>query len=207
MRDGCGWPASFANPLASSAPCGLLACPSPTAMPATWGVLRPRIILPANASEWTAERRRIVLAHELTLFRRQDWLVQICGELLRSLLWFDPLAWVATSHLRLESERACDDSVLNSGVEASEYASQLLTLARSLKGSGRQFAAALAIARPSNLERRFAAMLSHSIDRSPLSKSSRILATVLGACLLVPLAALGHSRAQALSGAFTGIRV
>jgi len=133
----------------------VLQCSNPAAMPVTWGVFRPRIILPADAIEWSSDRRRIVLTHELAHIARQDWPVQICAKLVGAFYWFHPLAWIAAARLRQESERACDDTVLNSGLDASDYASQLLELARTLKSSERSWSVALAIARPSHLERRF----------------------------------------------------
>jgi TonB family protein len=184
-------------------PVRVLQCASPAAMPLTWGVLRPRIVLPDGAAEWAEERRRIVLSHELAHIRRHDWLLQISAELLRGLYWFHPLAWIAADRLRQESERACDDLVLNSGIEAPEYASQLVALARTLKSPGHRLSVALAIARPSNLERRFASMLNPSLDRGALSRKAGALAVLLGLCLLLPLAAL-RLPAQALSGDFTG---
>jgi beta-lactamase regulating signal transducer with metallopeptidase domain len=83
--------------------------------------------------------------------------------MLQSCNWFHPLAWIAAHSLRQESERACDDSVLNCGIEVSEYAGQLLDLARTLENPSRDWSTALAIARPSYLERRLMAMLNPSI--------------------------------------------
>ncbi|MGH9575038.1 MAG: M56 family metallopeptidase, partial [Candidatus Acidiferrales bacterium] len=168
----------------------LLEAPKAAMMPMTWGIFRPRIMLAADAAEWDGERRRIVLSHELAHVARNDWPLQICAEAMRACFWFHPLAWIAANQMRQESERACDDAVLNSGIGAPEYASQLLALAQTLKGPDWRFSLALAIARPSNLERRFASMLDSSISRSPLSRRGGICATFLGACLLVPLATL-----------------
>ena len=172
-------------------------------MPSTWGIVRPRILLPAGATEWSAERREVVLSHELAHIARHDWLVQICAELSRGLYWFHPLAWFAAASLRRESERACDDSVLNSGIEASRYADQLLDLARTLKNAHRSGSAALAIARPSNLERRFIAMLNPHLNRCGISPRVGLLAKVAALCLLLPLAAL-RLPGQNLAGKFSG---
>jgi TonB family protein len=181
----------------------ILRCASPLAMPLTWGIFRPIIVLPAVATDWSQVRRRVVLCHELAHIARGDWLTQICAEMLRALYWFHPLAWLAAMRLRQESECACDDSVLNSGFASSEYAEQLLDLARNLASSSHAWSAALAFARPSNLERRFAAMLSPKTNRRGLSPASLWITVVAALCLLFPLAAL-RLPAQAPSAAFSG---
>ena len=157
----------------------------------------------AGAIEWSSDRRRIVLIHELAHIARQDWPVQICAELVRAFYWFHPLAWIAAARLRQESERACDDTVLNSGLDASDYASQLLELARTLKSSERSWSVALAIARPSHLERRFLAMLNPCTNRRGVSPRAGRIAKLVALVVLLPLAAV-QLPAQNLSGKFTG---
>jgi len=181
----------------------LLQCSSPLAMPLTWGILRPVIVLPSSARLWTEDRYRMVLSHELAHIARHDWFLQICAEVARCFYWFHPLVWLAAARLRQESERASDDAVLRSGIAPSHYASQLLDLARTLENSGRAWSTTLAIARPSNLERRFAAMLNPSINRRTLSARTKFLVPFLALTLLLPLAAL-RLTAQNLSGKVSG---
>jgi TonB family protein len=184
-------------------PVRLLQCQSPLVMPLTWGILHPVIVVPSGAEHWPEDRRRIVLSHELAHIARHDWLLQICAELARAVYWFHPLVWLAAVRLRQESERAADDAVLLSGVAPSLYASQLLDLARTLEHSGRAWSTALAIARPSNLERRFAAMLNPSINRRRPSTRTKLLIPFLALALLLPLAALrltAQNRAGKTSG-------
>ncbi len=171
-------------------PVRLLLSPRRSFVPVTWGLFRPTIVFPCDASEWAPQRRRIVLAHELAHVGRHDWLMQICAELLCCVYWFNPLAWIAARKLRLEGERACDDAVLSTSVAPSDYASELLDLVQTLSGDCRKWAAALAFVRPSNLERRFEAMLSASINRSRTSRAGRVLVASVACCLLLPLAAL-----------------
>jgi TonB family protein len=184
-------------------PVQILLSADPASMPLTWGFVRPRILLPAGATQWSPERRRTVLSHELAHIARHDWLAQIFAELTRAIYWFHPLMWFAAAKLRSESERACDDSVLNSGVDPSHYANQLLELARTLKNAHRGWSTALAIARPTNLERRFIAMLNPKLNREGISRKTRLLARIAALCLLLPLAAL-RLPGQNLSGKFTG---
>jgi TonB family protein len=181
----------------------LLQSEQATTMPVTWGALRPAILLPASATMWPIDRKGSVLSHEIAHIARMDWLFQMLAELMRVVYWFHPFAWVAAGWLRRESECACDDAVLNFGVDASGYASALLDLARTLENPSRSWSATLAIARPTNLERRFKAMLNPSVNRRNLSQSTKALLVFAAACVLIPLAAL-RLPAQS-TGKFGGI--
>jgi TonB family protein len=119
-----------------------------------------------------------------------DWVFQMVAETVRAIYWFHPFAWMAAARLRRESEQACDDCVLGSGIEAASYAKGLLDLARTLENPSRNWSAALAFARPTNLERRFKAMLNPSVDRRVLSRRTRFLVAAIALLLLTPLAAV-----------------
>jgi beta-lactamase regulating signal transducer with metallopeptidase domain len=93
----------------------------------------------------------------------------MAGELLRAVYWFNPLVWIACTRLRQESEHACDDAVLTSGVDATDYATHLLDLARTLNAARRLNVPAPAMARASSLEGRICAMLNDRLDRRPLA--------------------------------------
>jgi TonB family protein len=156
----------------------------------TWGLRRPKVALPATASEWAEDRVRIVLRHELAHIRRGDWIVQLASEVLWSVFWFNPLIWIACARLRQESEHACDDAVLDGGVDGADYAAHLLDLARTLNARRRTGVAALAMARPSSLEGRVSAMLNADVNRQPLSRWSRLLTILALLSLTVPIAGL-----------------
>jgi len=105
------------------------------AAPMAWGWLRPTILLPADAAlDWSAERGRAVLLHELAHVARNDWAVQVLlARTVCALYWFHPLVWLAAAQLRAEAERACDESVLRAGISAPDYASHLLAVAGLLR--------------------------------------------------------------------------
>jgi TonB family protein len=156
----------------------------------TWGLFRPKILLPFGAESWSAERRAVVLAHELAHIRRGDWALQLAGETVRAIYWFNPLVWIACQRLRHESEFACDDAVLMAGVEATDYATHLLDVARQAVGSRHLWAPALGVANSSTLERRVSAMLSRTRNRKPLTLRTRGCAVAAAIVAATPIAAI-----------------
>jgi beta-lactamase regulating signal transducer with metallopeptidase domain len=159
----------------------------------TWGLLRPRILLPSSATAWPEDRVRVVLSHEIAHIRRRDWPILIAAGLLRSVHWFNPLVWLAYRRLRQESEQATDDLVLERGVAAAEYASHLLAVARETVRHRHTWSAATAIAHPSTLEGRVRAMLNHQLNRTPLTAIGRWTAMLASISATVAIASAGVS--------------
>ena len=153
----------------------------------TWGFTTPTVILPEAARAWSDDRLRVVLWHELAHVHRGDWATQLVAELLRAIYWFNPFAWIACRRLRLDSEHACDDAVLNAGVAPSRYASHLLDLARASRRGG-AWSPALPVARASGLERRVRAMLNAHLDRHPLTRRARLVTALAFFILAVSVA-------------------
>jgi len=172
-------------------------------MLATWGLFRPRVLLPAHARRWSEDRARVVLCHELAHIKRRDWFVQITAEALKTVYWFNPLLWIACVRLRRESEQACDDAVLDAGVAPREYAAHLLDLARSCRRPASSWSTAMPIARPSTLERRIAAMLNPALNRETLTHRAIIVTSVALLSITLPIAAF-RAAAQNSPGTFSG---
>jgi TonB family protein len=167
----------------------------------TWGVLRPRILLPPDAGAWRRDRLDMVLAHEMAHIARGDWLVQTVAEVCKAFYWFNPLFWVACARVRYESERACDDAVMNTGVASDVYATELLQLARA---AGRHRLRRLPVSamaiHPSNLERRIRAMLNAGVDRGPLTRRIQWGATLALLAITVPVATFAQGGFATFSG-------
>ncbi len=92
---------------------------------AVYGVLHPKIVLPARMQE---EDISYVLRHEKAHIRRGDNLWRVLGFALAAAHWFNPLAWVSLKRFLEDLELACDEKVL-SGLDAAqgkEYARSLL---------------------------------------------------------------------------------
>jgi len=159
------------------------------AMPMTWGIRRPAILLPAEADAWTAERRRDVLLHELAHVKRHDFLIQLMARIACAVYWFHPLVWLAATRLREERERACDDQVLRAGATPSVYATHLLEIARGLRAARATSLASVAMARPAQLATRLLDVLDTRRSRDTLSPRSAVPAWIAAIAVVVPLAA------------------
>jgi beta-lactamase regulating signal transducer with metallopeptidase domain len=83
--------------------------------PALIGLLRPRIVTPADFDErYTEEERAIMLAHERAHLRQGDPLVNATAAFLQCLCWFNPFVHAGIRALRIDQELACDAFVLAS---------------------------------------------------------------------------------------------
>jgi TonB family protein len=161
-------------------------------------VLRPVILLPAYAAEWSGEKREVVLNHERAHVARRDWLWQVFGRLVAAAFWFHPLVWVAVAAMRREAERAADDRVLASGAAAPDYAAQLLEVARRMNGAAPVFA--IAMTRGSEVESRVREILDGSRSRSQARTWTRAAIVLCCAGLLLPLAAMQQDQGSSSSG-------
>jgi len=163
---------------------------APGSMPMAAGILRPAIFLPADAVDWTEERRRIVLLHELAHVRRGDVGAHMLARAALALNWWNPLAWLAWREFLKECERAADDLVLAAGARPSDYASHLLEVARSMQSPAGTGAAALAMARRAELEGRLLAILDSRVRRQTVGRLAPIAAALAAVLIAAPLAAV-----------------
>ncbi|HXM43880.1 MAG TPA: TonB family protein [Bryobacteraceae bacterium] len=159
-------------------------------MPVAFGVRRPVVLMPADASAWSEDRRRAVLLHELAHVRRGDAATHLLARAAVDLYWWNPLAWTAWRAFLKERERAADDLVLNVGACASEYASHLLEVARTMHGSPAMAWAVPGMARRSQLEGRLLAILDSGVDRSAPSRASILAVAMLALAIVAPIAAV-----------------
>ena len=97
--------------------------------PATFGLVRPVVLLPDRVREEAPAIQRALFAHELIHVRRRDWLWVLCEELLLAGFWFNPAMWWIVAQVRRAREEAVDElAVLVTGSRRS-YVKALLTFA------------------------------------------------------------------------------
>lgn len=155
--------------------------------PAVIGLVKPVILLPRDLDTWSAERRRVVLLHELAHVARRDCLANAVAQVACALHWFNPLAWIAARRLRMEQELAADDLVLDAGARPSSYAQHLLELATIHTDTP---TGALAMAERPQVAVRIRALLVADRSRAQLGRTPRAAVTglALGLAALVACA-------------------
>ncbi|HYD79049.1 MAG TPA: M23/M56 family metallopeptidase [Paucimonas sp.] len=93
--------------------CNLAVLETPAAIsPMLIGILRPRLLLPRHLRDFDPQQQQMIVAHELTHWRRRDpwWL---CASLLaQTALWFNPIMRKLGARLNWAQEISCDRLVL-----------------------------------------------------------------------------------------------
>jgi beta-lactamase regulating signal transducer with metallopeptidase domain/predicted nucleic acid-binding Zn-ribbon protein len=172
--------------------------------PMAGGVWRPVIFLPPAARDWSAERRDVVLAHELAHLAGHDPLRHLAARLAVACYWFHPLAWIAAREAAVAREQACDEAVLALGTRPSNYARILLELAESLQPSAAGAGALPMVDRSHNMETRIMAILNEearpAVTRRVLSPAIAVALLTLGVAAAQPaVRASGPSPESALA--------
>lgn len=98
--------------------------------PATYGVFRPRIIIPKGYEERDLQ---YIMVHELAHIHRKDNLWRIFAIISASVHWFNPFIWLFLKKFLEETELACDERVLAACGEDEKkaYATALVDCAES----------------------------------------------------------------------------
>lgn len=153
--------------------------------PATFGIFRHVVLLPAGAGAWPLDNLHTVLAHELAHVARRDCLTDAIAQAARNFHWLNPMAWIAVKRMRVERERACDDCVLEMGVRPEPYAALLLDVARAAlrQPLAQQLSrtAVLAMAAPLELESRLLAIFDAKLHRGSLRRGQGFALVALAA--------------------------
>ena len=162
-----------------AAGCDVRICAA-VATPVTFGTT---ILLPAECLDWSAVKRRVVLAHERSHVACGDFHVLLLATVHRAVFWFSPFAWWLLNELAETAELVSDDAAISMLGDRPCYAEILLDVASSARG----ISAGVAMARTRSAVRRVEHILAATMPPAPrLGARQRML--VLAS--LVPLVAM-----------------
>jgi beta-lactamase regulating signal transducer with metallopeptidase domain len=98
------------------------------ATPCMWGVIRPCILMPVAAKEWSQAQWQAAVAHEQQHIRQHDGFHRVVAALARCVFWWNPLVHALCRRLEIESELCCDEAATVSSSRR-DYGEMLLNLA------------------------------------------------------------------------------
>jgi uncharacterized protein (TIGR03435 family) len=138
--------------------------------PGVVGIRRPRLLLPEGlVDRLTPAQLRALIAHERCHIRCHDNFTAAIHMVVEALFWFHPAVWWIERRLVDERERACDETVLHSGCQPSDYAQGILEVCR--QSAGVQLACVAGVS-GSNLRARVEAIMRREIGR-PMTRGRR----------------------------------
>lgn len=80
--------------------------------PITYGILKPRIILPKMLDKTNTKQLEFVMLHECIHIRRLDNMIKMVSMVALCFHWFNPLVWVMYLLLSRDLELSCDERVI-----------------------------------------------------------------------------------------------
>lgn len=154
-------------------------------MPMTWGIFHPIIYFPTSMMNWSYQRKKMVLLHEISHIRNGDNLYRLIGQFACCFYWFNPFVWQMYRSITSDQEKFCDESVIAAGIKPTDYAEQLVTMTRQLSTAPWATVATAGMSR-SRLERRVIDVLSiHSIKKEIPMRTKVSLALVCTFCFVL----------------------
>lgn len=175
-----------------------LKCHPDVAVPLTWGLFKPVILIPADHDKWTEDQRSSALIHELSHIKRADFLAIILMRVSLAAFWFNPLAWFVFGQVKKEQEKACDELVLKTGLKPSIYAANLLRFKSAAGFRWNSSTALLGLFHKSFFNERLSAILKQRLIFKEVKMKTRI---ILSLAVILAVVFIGTARpASALSG-------
>ncbi|MEQ8358794.1 MAG: M56 family metallopeptidase [Cytophagales bacterium] len=78
--------------------------------PLTLGFVKPVILVPIGMlSQIPYDQVEAILIHEIAHVKRADYLINIIQNIIEALVFFHPVTWILSTHIRTERENLCDD--------------------------------------------------------------------------------------------------
>ena len=169
--------------------------------PISWGVVRPVILLNAEAAE-SHDEAEAIITHELAHVARLDWAKLLLARFAVAFFWFNPFVWLLAREAHQLREEAADDAVLATDIDETEYAKLLVGVARH-ECRGLLIGAHGVAPAKNSLARRVKRVLDRAVKRAPGGWRWGSAAAFFAAGMAVPVAALNLVPAQATSPADT----
>ncbi len=165
--------------------------------PMVVGFFRPVILLSHETAALDLPRLRMLLCHELAHIRRRDHQLNWLWVVITILAWWNPIVWYLHTRVNEESERSCDDLVLQRYPgDKREYSRLLLDVAEMTVNQQYSYAAVAFTESKNGLGRRLKRILSKSGLISPLSARAYIALGLIVSLMLPVWSVISQTNAE-----------
>ena len=157
-------------------------CPLPVVVsehsftPMLMGVIRPIIVLPKR--EYSDKETELILAHELTHWKRGHMLIKLLFFIANAIHWFNPLVYLINNSVNALSEGACDEAVVRHMDKAERLIYGNVILSAMEYGAAQKVAFCSGISSGFNVKRRLLEMMSFKKMKWPVAVFSVIVAAI-----------------------------
>lgn len=146
--------------------------------PLAYGIFGRAVALPANyVARYAPAELDLALRHELMHHHRRDLIVNLVALVVRSIHWFNPVAYVAYRAFRADQELACDAAVLATETDGARH---IYGCALVKSAGGRVPAAACAMNGKGQLKRRLGMMTRMRNSRARALTGGAIVIGLMG---------------------------
>lgn len=149
--------------------------------PVTYGIIHPKIVLPADLDNVSRVDMRNMIAHELIHIRRYDVAKKYLMALALCIHWFNPMVWIMFYLYQDDQEMSCDECVIRKQKEQ-EAKSYIHTMIKMAVEDRRFLIHTGFLERSSGKRRVLAAM-----NQSRMRKGKALAIVAVGFCLLPSL--------------------
>jgi bla regulator protein blaR1 len=146
--------------------------------PLAYGIFDRAVALPANyVARYAPAELDLALRHELMHHSRRDLIANLVALVVRSIHWFNPLAYLAYRAFRADQELACDAAVLATETDGARH---IYGCALVKSAGGRVPAAACAMNGKGQLKRRLGMMTRMRNSRARALTGGAIVIVLMG---------------------------
>jgi beta-lactamase regulating signal transducer with metallopeptidase domain len=151
------------------------------ASPMLVGIIRPALIIPTLAA--SDDELRSVIRHELTHYKRMDFLYKWLVQITLCLHWFNPLVYLIVKQINKSCELSCDEAVIKHlGKDGRRIYGDALMLSLTSQGNYSNFVVSMTMSESGNIVKERLEMIVNYKKKSVLISYVTFALTILFLC-------------------------
>ena len=145
------------------------------------GIIRPALVIPVL--ETSDRELRNILRHELTHYKRLDFIYKWAVQITLCLHWFNPLVRLISHYINQSCELSCDEAVIKHLDEDGRFTyGDALIASLTAKGNYSDFVVSMTMSENGNIVKERLDMIMDYKKKSPFTSGATVILTMLLMC-------------------------